>query len=151
MNKQTIMTQVILLMILAVALTFLVINYEAPEEKTEIKQIEDPKMEIVKIQSLVGQREFTLNMNGNMKHGDFITISGTVPDPNSPVTGMIIHNKDQINATIVQVFQLTSDDEGKYTYNARINDEYLWKQDGIYTISVQNEGKYKEIQFHRNW
>lgn len=151
MKKQTIMTLVILLSFLALAFTFLVINYETPEEKTKIKQIEDSKIEIAKIDSLVVQREFTLNMNGNMKHGDLITISGTVPTPNSSVTGMIIHNKDQVNVTIVQVFQLTSDDEGKYTYNARINDDYLWKQDGEYIISLQNEGNYKEIKFHRNW
>jgi len=96
------------------------------------------------------QREFTLNMNGNTKHADILTISGTVPQPNSSITGIIYHGGEK-SPTIVTVFQLTSDDSGFYTHEVVVNDDYLWKQEGQYIISVQNEGSYKEIKFHRNW
>lgn len=105
----------------------------------------------IKPEPIVSQNdiEFTAQMKGGMGHTDTITISGTVPTPNSSVTGMILHNEDEIDVTIVQVFQLTSDDNGFYTYDARINDDYLWKQDGKYTISIQNGEEYKKLYFYR--
>jgi len=103
-----------------------------------------------KIESLITQHEFTVSLEGNTAHGDTLTISGTVPQSNSSITGIIYHGGEN-NPTIVTVFQLTSDDKGCYTHDVVVNDDYLWKQDGQYIISVQNEGKYKEVQFHRNW
>lgn len=96
------------------------------------------------------ENEFTVNMNyTGMNHGDTITISGTVSEPNTSITGTILHNADKPNVTIVQIFQLVADDHGFYTYDARINDDYLWKQEGKYTISIQSESEYKELVFHR--
>jgi len=103
-----------------------------------------------KIESLITQNEFTVSLEGNTAHGDTLTISGTVPQSNSSITGMIYHG-GVTNPTIVTVFQLTSDDNGFYTHDVVVNDDYLWKQDGQYIISIQNEGNYKEIKFHRNW
>jgi len=96
------------------------------------------------------KKDFTINIKGGMKHSDTIIISGTVPNPNTSITGMIIHNQDQLDVTIVHVFQLISDFDGSYTYDVRINDDYLWKKEGQYTISIQNDGTYKELKFYRN-
>lgn len=92
--------------------------------------------------------QFILNILGGMNHGDKITIYGTVAFTDSPITGIVYHG-DETNPTIVTVFQLISDENGNYTHEIIINDDYLWKQDNTYTVSVEHDTIYKEIQFFR--
>lgn len=134
--------------VLAASLVYYVATYE-PINADQVKEIDILE---TKIEDHISTKntDFTLYLTGDMKHGDILNIGGTVLTPNSSITGMIYHG-GETNPTIVTVFQLTADEYGSYTHDVIINDEYLWTQDGIYTVSIQNGGKYKEIEFHRNW
>lgn len=96
--------------------------------------------------------DFVVNLKGDMEHGDVLTINGIVPNPNSSVTGMIYRGEENgVDLTVVIVFQLVSDDDGFYTKDVVINDDYLWEKNAIYTISIQNGGKYKTLEFSRDY
>lgn len=122
------------------------ILYDEPDKNKFLEQ----EISNIIVNNTIDEIPFTINLSGGMENGDYITINGTVPNPNSSITGIIFHNKNSLYVTVVQIFQLTSDYEGFYTYDARINDDYLWKKDGQYTISIQNGDKYKEIYFNRS-
>jgi len=149
-NKTIFVIIVVGIALMGVGVGFIIIDIMSSEEKTTITELEDKIEQQIVTDILVPNQEFTVNMKGNTKHGDILTISGTVPSPNSSITGMVYHGGLE-NPTIVIVFQLTSDSKGFYTHDVVINDDYLWKQEGEYIISIQNEGIYKEIKFHRNW
>jgi len=154
--KKSLILASIIVGIIVTSLVVVIVTYEntgeentGEENNTTIKENQE-KENIIEINPLVIEHEFTVNMKGNTKHGDILTISGIVPNVNSSITGMIYHGGED-NPTIVTVFQLTSDDVGFYTHDVVINDDYLWKQEKQYIISIQNTGIYKELQFHRNW
>lgn len=153
MNKKIIVICLIITL-LVVSTVFYIVNFEEKttslEDNSQIITLENFSKTDNSIIEHVLKNDFTLAMSySGMDHGDIITIQGTTPKSNTSITGMIIHNKDKLNVTIVQVFQLTADENGFYTHNVTINDDYLWTQEGLYTVSVQNEGKYKELVFHR--
>jgi len=152
--KTVIITQAIILVILAGVIIFLVATSETPEEKDNVtvkKQINE-KTKIVSPDINISPYEiaFTVNLGGGMEHGELLTISGYVPYPNSTVTGMIYHgNIGDPTAKIVRVLQTTANANGFYSQDVRINDEYLWEKGVNYTISIGNKGEYKTLEFSR--
>jgi len=139
---------------LTIGLSLLIPDNSLEEIKKKPKIIDEKQVdpEITGIDPISQKQEFTVNLDGGMKHGDVLTISGSVPTSESSITGMIYHGKQtDSTGTIVNVFQLTSDKYGFYTHNVVVNDNYLWKQGVEYTISIENDGIYKELKFHRNW
>jgi len=159
MNK-IILVSGILSIILVSVIVLSNVNFEVQKEdnKAQVTNLENeiitipPKYVFNQTNSEFNniKKDFTINIKGGMKHGDTIIINGTVPNPNTSITGMIIHNQDQIDVTLVHFFQLVSNFDGFYTHDVRINDDYLWKKEGQYTVSIQNGDKHKEIQFYRN-
>jgi len=144
MNKRisVVFLSVLVIIISSVIITSLTTN-DAESLDIEINQKE------TKTDLIILNQNFTVNLNGKYDKGDTLTIYGAVPNSNSSITGMIYHG-DETNPTIVTIFQLTSNDNGEYTHDVKINDDYLWKKDVSYIISVQNNKEYKEINFHRS-
>ena len=146
--KKNIKVISLILTILIGILSIYVINLVVDNYSKEITEpIEEIKQLPIENTSTVTEHPFIINLEGNMEHGDTLTISGTVPIGNSSITGMIYSGtKTDSDVTIVTVFQLTSDKDGFYTHNVVINNNYLWKQDVQYIISIQNNEIYKEIK-----
>jgi len=92
---------------------------------------------------------FTINVSGDMHDKSFFTISGTVPDQTHYITGMIWTGKSD-TLKIIYVFQ-TKLDKGINIFEKKvgINEGYLWQEDTTYTISINHDGKIKEIEFYR--
>ena len=88
---------------------------------------------------------FTAAIKGEIKEDSTITIYGQVPYGDSIVTGTIFRGNLH-NAAIIDIFQIESNEYGQYSHDFVINSDYLWRI-GNYTLSIQNEGVFKELIF----
>ena len=107
--------------------------------------------EFISAEEFLSEREipipsiFTAAIKGEIKDNSTITIYGQVPYGNSIVTGTVF--RGNINtAAIIDIFQIESNQYGQYSHDFVINKDYLWRI-GEYTISIQNEGSFKELKF----
>jgi len=88
---------------------------------------------------------FTAAIKGEIKNNSTFTVYGQVPYADSTVSGTIFRG-DINKAAIIDIFQIESNEFGQYSHDVTINTDYLWRV-GNYTISIQNEGIFKELIF----
>ncbi len=88
---------------------------------------------------------FTAAIKGEIKDNSSFTVYGQVPYADSTVSGTIFRGNIN-NAAIIEIFQVTSNEFGQYSQDVVINSDQLWRI-GNYTLSIQNEGVFKELAF----
>lgn len=92
---------------------------------------------------------FTVNVEGDTKNRGFLTISGTIPSEPRHLTGAITSGIG-IDVRVVQVFQIQMDkDENTFSHKIGINDDYLWEEDTVYTVSVKHGNLTRNVEFYR--
>lgn len=133
--------------ILGLVITGVVLLHTEQQPSLEIV-VEPEKQYTPNVDLIQEELPFVVNMNGSMAHGSTLTIFGTVPNISKSITGVIYFVDDNEHPTIVAVFQLTAN-QGHYSHEVVVNDDYLWKENRTYTISVQNADVYEELDFFR--
>ena len=107
------------------------------------------KEESNKIKPEQNSTVLTIDIDGNTQDGRFLTVSGVIPSEPYHITGTITSGIG-IDIRIVQVFQIQVDDENNtFSHKIGINDNYLWEEDTVYTISVKHGKLTKNIEFYR--
>jgi len=152
-NQHKIMMIVIAVCVMSVM--GVVIDSTQPQEKsntsvpTETSIISDPNTPYASSKYSQPESDFSINVSGDMHDKSFITISGMIPNKPDHLTGTVRMGQGA-DLTILYVFQIELDEnENRYDEKVGINDDYLWKEDTVYTISVNHGGVFKEMEFYR--